>query len=130
MSRWASPTSCSPNEREYDPNCQYNPSPEDETDISSTQTSGAVSDVTFFTAFMQLLAAPAPASLQGSAAQSAIRGKLAFDNVGCNLCHIATHTTAPSSFTGLSKVSCSPFSDFQVHDMGVGLQDQIAQGAA
>jgi CxxC motif-containing protein (DUF1111 family) len=115
-----------PNEREYEPNCQYNPLPEDETDMASS----AVPDVTLFTAFMRLLAAPVPANPQGSAAQSAVRGKQAFDNVGCNLCHIATHTTALSSFPGLSKVSYSPFSDFQVHDMGAGLQDQIAQGAA
>lgn len=119
-----------PNEREYEPNCQYNPLPEDETDMSSAQASTAVPDVTLFTAFMRLLAAPAPANLQGSAAQSSMNGKQTFNNTGCNLCHIAKHTTAASSFAGLSKVTYSPFSDFQVHDMGAGLQDQITQGAA
>ncbi len=119
-----------PSEREYEPGCQYNPLPEDETDLSSPQTANSAPDVTLFTAFMRLLAAPLPANLQGSAAQSATNGKQVFNNIGCNLCHIAKHTTAPSNFTGLSKVTYSPFSDFQVHNMGAGLQDQIAQGAA
>jgi CxxC motif-containing protein (DUF1111 family) len=119
-----------PNEREYEPSCQYNTLPEDATDIASAQTSTSVPDVTLFTAFMRLLAAPVPANLPGSAAQSAARGQQAFSNVGCDLCHIARHTTALSSFTGLNQVTYSPFSDFQVHNMGEGLQDQISQGAA
>ncbi|HWO87501.1 MAG TPA: di-heme oxidoredictase family protein, partial [Stellaceae bacterium] len=49
--------------------------------------------------------------------------------VGCNLCHIENHTTASSAISGLSKVTYSPFSDFQVHAMG-SLGDQIPQGYA
>jgi hypothetical protein len=37
----------------------------------------------------------------------------AFNAAGCNLCHIQNHTTAPSVVSGLSKVTYSPFSDFE-----------------
>ena len=112
------------NEREYDSKCQYNTLPED------TQTLDSVSDVSLFTAFMRLLAAPVPTSSGGSAAQSAMNGNRMFSNVGCDLCHIPQQTTAPSSIAGLNQVTYSPFSDFQVHHMGAGLQDQITQGVA
>ena len=79
-----------------------------------------------FAAFMRLSAGPKPAP----AAASVTRGQQAFVNVGCNLCHIAQHTTAKSIFTNQSSVTFSPFSDFELHDMGTGLQDQISQGQA
>jgi CxxC motif-containing protein (DUF1111 family) len=112
-----------PNEREYEPSCQYNALPEDTTNIASGQALASASDVTLFAAFMRLLAAPAPAASPSS-------GQQAFRKVGCDLCHIPQHTTAPSSVAGLNQVTYSPFSDFQVHNMGAGLQDQIAQGYA
>jgi CxxC motif-containing protein (DUF1111 family) len=112
-----------PNEREYNPGCQFNPLPEDMTNISNGQALGSASDITKFTAFMRLLAAPAPVA-------SPSAGQQAFRKVGCDLCHIPQHTTGPSSFAGLNQVTYSPFSDFQVHNIGAGLQDQIAQGYA
>jgi CxxC motif-containing protein (DUF1111 family) len=112
-----------PNEREYEPSCQYNALPEDTTNMASGQALASASDVTLFAAFMRLLAAPAPAASPSS-------GQQAFRKVGCDLCHIPQHTTAPSSVAGLNQVTYSPFSDFQVHNMGAGLQDQIAQGYA
>jgi CxxC motif-containing protein (DUF1111 family) len=113
-----------PNEREYDPSCQLNALPEDTEEISNGQIS--VSDVSLFAAFMRLLAAPEAAS----ATRSTTSGQRVFNNVGCDLCHIAQHTTAPSSIAGLNHVTYSPFSDFQVHNMGAGLSDQISQGEA
>jgi CxxC motif-containing protein (DUF1111 family) len=110
-----------PNEREYDSSCQYNPLPEDTTDGQA-----AVSDVTLFTAFMRLLAAPVLAS--PTAATN--RGEHVFTNAGCDLCHIPQHTTSASTLAGLSKVTYRPFSDFALHIMGEGLRDQIAQGYA
>jgi len=110
------------NEREYDPSCQYNTLPEDTTDAQS----GQASDVALFTAFMRLLAAPEPAP----ATPPVIRGQQAFNNAGCDACHIPQHTTSPSTFSGLSQVTYRPFSDFQVHSMGEGLQDGISQGDA
>ena len=120
-----------PNEREDDPDCQFNPLPEDatnltDTDHSNSRASEYSSDIVNFAAFMRLAAAPVPAR----ATPSTLRGQQAFNNIGCNLCHIAQHTTAQSIFTGQSHVTFSPFSDFELHDMGVGLQDQITQGQA
>ena len=112
-----------PNEREYEPSCQYNALPEDSTNTSNSQALASASDITLFAAFMRLSAAPSPGQSPGS-------GQQAFRKVGCDLCHIPQHTTGPSNFAGLNHVIYSPFSDFQVHNMGAGLQDQIAQGYA
>src|SRR5205823_13844904 len=58
------------------------------------------------------------------------RGANQFINVGCGGCHIPQHTTAGSPFGGQSKVTISPLSDFALHNMGKGLQDEVSQGAA
>jgi CxxC motif-containing protein (DUF1111 family) len=120
-----------PNEREDDPSCQFNQLPEDatsltDTGISDSSASNYASDIVNFAAFMRLSAGPAPAPFSASA----IRGQQAFNNVGCNLCHIKQHTTAQSIFTRQSYVKYSPYSDFALHDMGAGLRDQISQGQA
>ena len=41
-----------------------------------------------------------------------------------------TQTTTQSEYSGQSKVSFFPFSDFALHDIGSGLADGIAQGNA
>jgi CxxC motif-containing protein (DUF1111 family) len=119
------------NERDDTASCQFNQLPEDatnlvDTGLSNSPASDLSSDIVNFAAFMRLSAGPKPAP----AAASATRGQQAFVNVGCNLCHIAQHTTAQSIFTNQSSVTFSPFSDFELHDMGTGLQDQISQGQA
>jgi CxxC motif-containing protein (DUF1111 family) len=120
-----------PNEREDDPNCQFNGTPEDHTPVVNAHNSGSnasdfSSDVVRFAQFMRLLAAPTPAAPTAST----IRGQQAFNNVGCNLCHITSHTTHTSSLVaGLNSVTYSPFSDIEVHSMGQ-LQDQVSQGNA
>jgi len=120
-----------PNEREDDPNCQFNGTPEDHTPVVNTHNSGSnasdfSSDVVNFGQFMCLLAAPTPAAPTASTA----RGQLIFNNIGCNLCHVTSHTTHSSSLVaGLNSVSYSPFSDIEVHTMGQ-LTDQVSQGNA
>lgn len=115
-----------PNERENNPGCQFNPLPEDSTTLITGSPSDVSSDIVNFAAFMRLSAGPTPAT----ATASTIRGRQAFDNIGCNLCHIPQHKTARSIFTNQSNVAFAPFSDFELHDMGTGLQDQITQGQA
>jgi CxxC motif-containing protein (DUF1111 family) len=120
-----------PNEREDDPNCQFNPLPEDATNlvnsgISNSPASNYSSDIVNFAAFMRMAAGPKPAS----ATSSTGRGEQAFNDIGCNLCHIKHHTTAQSIFTNQSNQTYSPFSDFALHGMGEGLADQITQGEA
>jgi len=75
---------------------------------------------------MTLLAAPTPKADN----PSIINGRQLFNSVGCTACHIAQHTTAPSNITGLNSVTFTPYSDFQLHDMGKNLADGIAQGEA
>ena len=80
------------------------------------------------TQFEALLAPlpPAPPTSQTTA------GKTVFENVGCNVCHIETYTTAQNVklrttsggqtavVSSLSNVTFSPYSDFLLHDMGSG----------
>jgi CxxC motif-containing protein (DUF1111 family) len=116
-----------PNKREDNPSCRFNPLPEDYADTGSTaQLTDAMSDVTAFGAFMTLLGAPTPAPDTPSPAN----GRQIFVNIGCAACHIASHTTAPSIFSGLSRVTFFPYSDFQLHDMGKGLADDVPQADA
>ena len=113
-----------PNKRDYDATCQFNTLPEDGTDITQAMANNAASDIAMFAKFMQMTAPPTPVANKDNS------GQQAFNAAGCNLCHIQNHTTAPSNVSGLSKVTYSPFSDFQVHAMGQNLQDQIPQGQA
>ena len=120
-----------PNERDDTPSCQFNPLPEDGTNLTPPFDSGSdasdySSDIVNFAAFVRLSAGPAPAP----ATVSTTRGQQVFNNIGCNLCHITQHTTALSVFTNQSNVTFSPFSDFALHDMGTALADGIAQGNA
>ena len=120
-----------PNKRETDPSCQYNPLPEDSTNLKDIFNSGVPasdysSDIVNFALFMRLSAPPTP--MPGIALTG--RGRRVFQNIGCQACHIMTQTTTQSEYSGQSKVSFFPFSDFALHDMGSGLADGIAQGNA
>jgi CxxC motif-containing protein (DUF1111 family) len=120
-----------PNERDDTAGCQFNPLPEDATNladnrISNSPASDYSSDIVNFAAFARLSAGPTPAP----ATASTMSGQQAFNNVGCNLCHIPKHTTDQSIFTNQSNKTFFPFSDFELHDMGERLQDRITQGQA
>jgi CxxC motif-containing protein (DUF1111 family) len=111
--------------------CLFNATPEDSTNLAVPESTGSPasdfsSDVVNFAAFMRLLAAPTPAALTNTSVQ----GSNQFVNVGCGRCHIPQHTTAQSPFGGQNQVTISPLSDFALHNMGTGLQDQVSQGAA
>jgi CxxC motif-containing protein (DUF1111 family) len=84
------------------------------------------SDLVNFGAFMRLLAPPTPAA----PTTSTTNGSNLFNQIGCNLCHSTSLTTAASPFTGMSSVTYHPYSDFALHHMGAGLADGINQGAA
>jgi CxxC motif-containing protein (DUF1111 family) len=112
-----------PNERSATSGCVFNPSPEDSTPLSGSETS---SDATEFAAFMRLSAPPTPASLS-SAAQT---GQGLFTSIGCSGCHSTSLTTGSSKFTGMSSATYHPYSDFALHHMGTNLTDSIKQGTA
>ena len=120
-----------PNEREDDPNCRFTTQPEDTsffgpTHRSTSDASDMASDAVNFAMFMRFLAAPQPVALTASAQ----RGHADFVTTGCEACHFETQTATVSSFTGLGPTSFSPFSDFEVHNMGLGLADGVTQGNA
>jgi CxxC motif-containing protein (DUF1111 family) len=117
-----------PNERSAVPGCVFNPTPEDTTPTppALSDTGTVNSDVTNFAIFMRLSAPPTPAPLSDSAA----RGQSLFSSIGCANCHSPNLTTAASQFTGMSKVTYHPFSDFALHHMGGQLADGISQGGA
>jgi CxxC motif-containing protein (DUF1111 family) len=136
------------NERENDPHCQFNSTPEDATNLTNNFNSGSLasdfaSDIVNFAAFMRLSAAPTPAmtttssttttqiaSAAGVTSTTLSQGQTVFMNIGCSGCHTPTFTTQNSPFTNQSMVSFSPFSDFAVHHMGTGLADRVSQGNA
>ena len=119
-----------PNERDDDPGCQFNGSPEDRTNLTPAATGNSPaaafsSDVVNFAAFMRLSDASTPAPPTASTTN----GFRVFQNIGCQACHIVNQTTAKSRFTGQSEVTFQPFSDFALHAMG-SLGDGISQGNA
>ena len=122
-----------PNERETDPHCQFNGTPEDHTnlDTANPNATPAPSDIVNFAAFMRLSAGPTPAPAPNAAAAAVVaRGKQVFQNIGCQACHALNQTTGLSVFTNQTNVTFHPLSDFAVHDMGTQLADGVSQGAA
>jgi CxxC motif-containing protein (DUF1111 family) len=121
-----------PNERETNPNCAVNPTPESTTNLTTGNTTVAKEatnfnqDIVNFAAFMRLSAPPKPST----PTPQTMNGSQAFANVGCALCHTPSFTTGPSAFTNQSNVTFNPFSDFAVHNMGNGLADNVTQGTA
>lgn len=121
-----------PNERSAVPGCVFNGSPEDATNMLSSEGSPTgtaadmSSDVVNFAAFSRLSAPPAP----GPQTTSTQNGAAKFSRIGCALCHSPSLTTGTSHYTGMSNVTYNPFSDFALHHMGTTLADGIHQGAA
>jgi CxxC motif-containing protein (DUF1111 family) len=124
-----------PNKRANPPAaCLYNSTPEDATNFNL---SGAQipSDTVAFAAFMRFLAPPQP-SAQGIPGNPSLRSiengsNLFTQVVHCDMCHTPALQTADSAFApGLSNQTANLYSDLLVHNMGVGLSDQVSQGAA
>jgi len=125
-----------PTERVEQTNCQFNGLPEDlANELPNTQVAGVTfgasqfsSDVVNFTNFIRLAAAPVPAP----ATTTTSAGATIFNSIGCNACHIVSHTTGLSAYGAgnLNFVTYHPYSDFALHDMGSKLNDHIIQGAA
>jgi len=127
-----------PNEREAEPGCVFNPTPEDSSNLLNPNprspnfgapegtASEMSSDIVNFAAFARLLAPPKPAP----STPSTENGESLFSQVGCALCHSPSLKTAVSIYASLSEVTYGPFSDFALHHMGASLADGIYQGAA
>lgn len=136
--------------------CATNATPEDNTHViiptggnAGDDASQVSSLIENFTIFMRLNAPAQPCDFftSGSSCQPlgtmANAGKALFGSVvpdpttgtvntgiGCVLCHTDVLHTAKSNLTPLNQVAYSPFSDFALHQMGMGLSDGISQGQA
>lgn len=115
-----------PNERATAAGCQFNPGPEDSTNLTGTSAATSASDTVMFAAFIRLSAPPVPVA-QSPSAQN---GHRLFGLIGCVLCHTETLTTGSSTFTGMGNLAIHPYSDIAVHQMGHGLADFVNQGNA
>ncbi|HAF13918.1 MAG TPA: hypothetical protein DCK99_09520, partial [Blastocatellia bacterium] len=91
-------------------------------------------DIDAFAQFMRASKAPSR-DTRLAATADAQAGASLFHSIGCDICHIATLTTAPAgtlinggAFTvpaALGNKNIHPYSDFLIHDVGTG--DRIAQ---
>ncbi|MGB7219021.1 MAG: di-heme oxidoredictase family protein [Vicinamibacterales bacterium] len=91
-------------------------------------------DVDAFAAFMRATKAP-PRDAALSARSDALAGSVLFNQVGCNVCHVRSITTAPVGTVinggdltipaALGNKVVHPFGDFLLHDVGTG--DGIVQ---
>jgi CxxC motif-containing protein (DUF1111 family) len=123
-----------PNERGNPPaTCIMNPVPEDSTHFDE---SGylILDDAVSFSLFMRFLAPPTPSAdgIPGAPAAASIQnGKTLFSQIHCDTCHTSSLQTGLSKLTpGLSNQTVGLYSDLLVHNMGSGLADNVAQGAA
>jgi CxxC motif-containing protein (DUF1111 family) len=110
--------------------------PEDTTHPNGSPSAEVLDDVSAFANFMRFLAPPPTGGvvLNGQAVSAAniAAGASLFNAVGCGTCHNPTvGTTQPSSFApALGGVAVHAYSDFELHHMGTGLNDNVSQGAA
>jgi len=114
-----------PHERDETAACRFNATPESLTHFDSSPLD-VPSDVVMFAAFMRMLAAPTPAP----DTDSIVRGRKLFSDVGCALCHTPTLHTGKSSVAALRDKDVNLYSDVLVHNMGLGLADDVNQGNA
>jgi CxxC motif-containing protein (DUF1111 family) len=119
-----------PTEREERPGCQYASVPNDVKDTEAATPIDATAAIEKFAIFQRFLAAPAPSSTNPGGADSITRGRSAFADVGCALCHTPTLRTGNASVAALRYKQVNLFSDLLVHDMGPELADGVAQGQA
>ncbi len=128
-----------PNERDTAPGCEFNPTPEDSTNIVNPDPPGGTtgtasqmsSDVLNFAGFMRFLAPPTPTTASSSELHGrALFGTSSDPGIGCVLCHSDTLTTAASPFSGMGRINIHPLSDVAIHHLGPRLADHVNQGLA
>jgi CxxC motif-containing protein (DUF1111 family) len=117
-----------PNEREEDPNCAKNGTPENHSGFNVGSTDPA--DILSFMGFMKFLDQPTPACTGNGCSASIQNGHRLFGDIGCALCHTETLITGFSSTAVLNQKPVHLFSDLAVHHMGSGLADGVTQGSA
>jgi CxxC motif-containing protein (DUF1111 family) len=120
------------NEREQDRDCDdFASVPNDVQDMDATTALTGVTAIQNFANFQRLLAPPTPSADSPGGRDSIVRGRAAFDSVGCALCHTPSMVTSRrAAVAALQRTTAHLFSDLLVHDMGEELADGITQGNA
>ena len=110
--------------------------PEDTSNPTQTSNAAVLDDVSAFANFMRLLAPPPTGSVslngQQVSASTIAAGSSLFSSIGCASCHnVSPGKTQVSNFApALSTAAVNAFSDIEIHHMGSGLADNVAQGGA
>jgi len=118
-------------ERDQTPECQFAMVPNDVQNMDATTVRESVTAIENFANFQRFLAPPTPSADKPGGAASIAKGKTAFSDVGCALCHTpALKTGKLITVPALRDQTANLFSDLLVHDMGVGLADGVSQGQA
>jgi CxxC motif-containing protein (DUF1111 family) len=117
-----------PNEREEDPKCATNGTPESLSLLNIGST--APSDILAFMGFMKFLDQPTPACAGAACSSSIQDGRALFGMIGCAACHTPSLTTGNSTSPALSHQQVNLFSDLAIHHMGSQLSDGVTQGTA
>ena len=126
------------NERDQTPSCQFATVPNDvqntdAADNAATRLAAALAAtnaVTNFANFQRFLAPPKPDPDTPGGFNSVSRGKGLFSSIGCALCHTPSLRTGNATVAALRFQTANLYSDLLVHDMGVGLADNVSQGLA
>jgi len=117
-------------ERDETPSCQFAEVPNDVTDTAADEPAEVVSGIERFAFFARFLAPPLPSPDTPGGADSIARGRKAFADIGCALCHTPTLHTGNSAVAALRNQPVNLYSDLLTHDMGPGLEDGVTQGQA
>jgi CxxC motif-containing protein (DUF1111 family) len=83
-----------------------------------------------FANFQRFLAPPKPDRDSPGGSFSINRGKDLFSSIGCAFCHTPSLRTGNATVEALRFQTANLYSDILLHDMGVGLADNVSQGAA
>jgi len=119
-----------PTERDETAGCQVAATPNSDSGLDGATPTTVLSSIDLFTFFMRFLAPPTPSSTFPGGSTSIARGKQAFIDTGCSLCHTPSLKTGNSSVAALNGQTANLFSDVLLHDMGNGLADGVRQGQA
>lgn len=82
-------------------------------------------DATIF--YLQALQTPFQRDVNDSDVQ---KGKMVFNTLGCQKCHVENITTGYSPIKQLSYQNIHPYTDLLLHDMGEALNDHYTEGNA
>jgi CxxC motif-containing protein (DUF1111 family) len=119
-----------PTEREESDACNVATVPNSDATLDGATPAAVLSSIERFTLFMRFLAPPTPSPDKPGGADSINRGREAFGNTGCALCHTPSMKTYNAAVASLRGQTANLFSDLLLHDMGPRLADGVQQGQA